>query len=82
MKSLSRYALNFALTGGLGAGAALWLCATAQAATMAPPAIHAWATAPHTSATRIQWYADKCGPGYHGINAPNGNGYRCVPNER
>ena len=82
MTSLRSHALNFAFAGGLGAGAALWLCATAQAAMMAPPALHASATATHTSVTRIQYYAGKCPPGFHGINAPNGNGYRCVPNER
>jgi hypothetical protein len=43
---------------------------------MAPPPVA------RTSATKVQWYVDKCSPGFHGINAPNGNGYRCVPDER
>jgi hypothetical protein len=26
-----------------------------------------------------QMYGWSCQPGWHAINAPNGNGYRCVP---
>ncbi|HEY1944913.1 MAG TPA: hypothetical protein VGH40_22595 [Roseiarcus sp.] len=56
-------------------GILLCVSTIAQAA-MAPPPVA------RTSATKVQWYVDKCSPGFHGINAPNGNGYRCVPDER
>jgi hypothetical protein len=69
-----RIALKSALVAAIGAGAVLCVSAMANAA-ITPP--HGF----KTSATTVQWYADKCSPGFHGINAPNGNGYRCVPND-
>ncbi|MBV8472448.1 MAG: hypothetical protein JO234_03455 [Hyphomicrobiales bacterium] len=67
--------MKSALVATIAAGAVLCVSAIANAA-MTPP------TAVKTSVTKVQWYANKCSPGFHGINAPNGNGYRCVPDDQ
>lgn len=53
---------------------ALLACASAEAAMTITPA-------GKMQSTTIQRVSHRCQPGFHSINWPNGNGYRCVEND-
>ncbi len=52
---------------------ALFACASAEAAMAIAPASQ-------LRSTMIQRIDHRCQPGFHAVNWPNGNGYRCVEN--
>jgi hypothetical protein len=49
------------------------------AALLAAMGILAAASLASTPGANAQMHGWSCPPGWHAINAPNGNGYRCVP---
>ena len=54
----------------------------AAAFCLAAPAEAGMAVARFTAASpAIQQVSDRCQEGFHEINAPNGNGYRCIQND-
>jgi hypothetical protein len=53
--------------------------AGAGATLLAAMGILAAASLGSATNVRAQMYGWTCQPGWHAINAPNGNGYRCVP---